>query len=126
MAGNHKDRGRKAMLFENRKGMEEIILKTVIKRLILCDFKVAATTRAPFDFIAHPPDESMSILGGVTRKGEKSIDERAEEILSISDVVGAQPLFITDGKLAPTTDIPIINSEDLERINLAEDLFSRL
>jgi len=97
-----------------------------LKRLILCDFKVAATTRAPFDFVAQPPEEDMKIIGGVTRKGERSIDERAEEILSISDVVGAQPLFITDGKLAPDTDIPLIDSEELERISLAEDLVSRL
>jgi len=110
----------KRLIIRNR------FLKTVMKRLILCDFKVAATTRAPFDFIAQPPDENVRIIGGVTRKGEKSIDERAEEILSISDVVGAQPLFITDGKLAPATDIPLINSEELERISLAEDLVSRL
>jgi len=110
----------KRLIIRNR------FLKTVLKRLILCDFKVAATTRAPFDFVAQPPEEDMKIIGGVTRKGERSIDERAEEILSISDVVGAQPLFITDGKLAPDTDIPLIDSEELERISLAEDLVSRL
>jgi len=110
----------KRLIIKNR------FLKTVLKRLILCDFKVAATTRAPFDFIAQPPDENMKIIGGVTRKGEKSVDERAEEILSISNVVGAQALFITDGKLALDTDIPLINSEELERINLAQDLVSRL
>jgi len=110
----------KRLIIKNR------FLKTVLKRLILCDFKVAATTRAPFDFIAQPPDENVKIIGGVTRKGEKSVDERAEEILSISHIVGAHPLFITDGKFALDTDIPLIDSEELERISLAQDLVSRL
>ncbi len=110
----------KRMIVRNR------LLKTVMKRLILCNFKVAATTRAPFDFVAQPPDDDVKIIGGVTRRGEKSIDERAKEILSISEVVNAQPLFITDGKLVPDIDIPLIDSEELERFNLAEDLVSRL
>jgi len=101
-------------------------LKTVLKRLILCDFKVAAATRAPFDFVAQAPSEDVKIIGGVTYKGEKGVDERAKEILSISDVVGAQPLFITDGNLWLDTDIPLIDSQELERICLAEDLISRL
>ncbi len=110
----------KRLIIRNR------LLKNVLKRLILCNFRVAATTRAPFDFIAQPPNEEVRIIGGVTRKGEKSIQERAEEILSISKVVNAQPLFITEGELIPDADIPFIDSEELERIRWAEDLFSRL
>jgi len=109
----------KRMIVRNR------FLKTVMKRLILCNFKVAATTRAPFDFIAQPPNADVKIIGGVTRRGEKSIDERAKEILSISEVVNARPLFVTDGKLVPEIDIPLIDSEELERLHLAEDWVSR-
>jgi putative transcriptional regulator len=101
-------------------------LKNVLKRLILCDFRVIATTRAPFDFIAEAPDEKIKIIGGVTRKGETTIDARAEEILSISNVVNAQPLFITEGTLSPDTDIPFIESHELEQMHLAEDVVSRL
>ncbi len=100
-------------------------LKNVLKKLILCDFKVTATTRAPFDFIAQPPNEDVKIIGGVTRRGEKSLNERAEEILSISEVVNAQPLFVTDGNLVPEIDIPLIDSEELAEFHLAEDWVSR-
>jgi len=110
----------KRLIIRNR------FLRTVLKRLILCNFKVAATTRAPFDFIAQPPNENVNIIGGVTHRGERNIDQRAEEILSISHVVKAQPLFITDGKLVPYSDIPLIRSDELEKIRLAEDLVSRL
>jgi len=101
-------------------------LQTVLKRLILCNFKVAATTRAPFDFIAQPPNGNVNIIGGVTHRRERNIDLRAEEILSISDIIDAQPLFITDGKLVPYSDIPVIHSEELQKMHLAEDLVSRL
>jgi putative transcriptional regulator len=110
----------KRLIIRNR------FLRTVLKRLILCDFRVAATTRAPFDFIAQPPNRDVNIIGGVTRKGERSIDQRAEEILSISNIVKAQPLFITDGQLIPYTNIPLIHSEELAKMQLAEDLVSRL
>ncbi len=101
-------------------------LRTVLKRLILCNFKVAATSRAPFDFIAQPPDENVNIIGGVARRGERNVDQRVQEILSISNIVNAQPLFITDGILVPSNDIPLIRSDELEKMQLAEDLFSRL
>jgi len=110
----------KRLMIRNR------FLKTVLKRLILCNFEVAATTRAPFDFIAQPPGDRVKLIGGVTRRGEKAIDERAQEILSIGNLVDAQPLFITDGRLLPDIDIPIIDSEELQRMHLAEDLVSRL
>jgi putative transcriptional regulator len=101
-------------------------LRTVMKRLILCNFKVAATPRAPFDFIAQPPNENVNIIGGVVRRGERNIDQRVEEILSVSDIVNGQPVFITDGAFVPNNDIPWINSDELEKMNLAEDLVSRL
>jgi len=101
-------------------------LRTVLRRLILCNFNVAATTRAPFDFIAQAPSSNVNIIGGVARRGEANIDLRAEEILSISTVVNARPLFITDGKSVPHSDIPLIYPQELEKMQLVEDLFSRL
>lgn len=102
------------------------LLQKVLKRLILCDFKVAATTRAPFDFIAQPPGKDFNIIGGVVHQKERHLDQRAEEILSISNVLEAQSVFITEGDFAPQSDIPLISSNELERIQLAEDLVSRL
>lgn len=110
----------KRLIIRNR------FLQMVLKRLILCNFKVAATTRAPFDFIAQPPNENVNIIGGVTHRGERNIDQRAEEILSISDILKAQPLFITDGKLVPYSDIPLIHSDELEKMRFAQELVSRL
>jgi len=110
----------KRLIIKNR------FLRTVLRRLTHCNFRVAATSRAPFDFIAQPPNENVNIIGGVARRGERNINLRAEEILSVSDVVRAQPVFITDGKLVPSSDIPLIHSDELEKMHLAKDLVSRL
>jgi len=109
----------KRLIIRNR------FLRTVLKQLTKRHFRVAATPRAPFDFIAQPPNGNMNIMGGVAFRGERNLDERVEEILSISEIVNAQPLFITDGRLLPSSDIPWIRSDELEKIQLATDLVSR-
>jgi len=101
-------------------------LKIVLKRLAQCHFNVAPTTRAPFDFIAQSPESQLSIIGGVTCKEERDVDKRAREILSVSEIVKAQPVFVTDGKLVPNNDIPLIHSEELNKIKQPEDLIARL
>jgi putative transcriptional regulator len=100
-------------------------LQTVLKQLILSDFKVAATTRAPFDFIAQPPNGKTNILGGVTQPGEININLRAEEIITIGDVAEATPIFITDGKLAPNNNIPLFHCEELEKLQWPLDIYLR-
>lgn len=100
-------------------------LKTVLKQLILSNFKVAATTLAPFDFIAQPPNGNVNIIGGVTHPGEININLRAEEIITVSDVAEAQPVFITDGRLTPNSNIPLIYSEELEKLQWSIDSFLR-
>jgi len=109
----------KRMFVKNR------FLRIVLKRLAQCHFKVAPTIKAPFDFIAQSPENQLKIIGGVASKGDRDLDQRASEILSISEVVKAQPIFVTEGKLAPNNDIPLICSEELNKIKQPKDLISR-
>jgi len=110
----------KRMFVKNR------FLRIVLKRLVQCHFNVAPTMRAPFDFIAQSPESQLNIIGGVTCTEEKDLDQRTNEILSISEIVKAQPMFVTDEKLVPNNDIPLIRSEELSKIKQPEDLIARL
>lgn len=110
----------KRMFVKNR------FLRIVLQRLAQCHFNVAPTMRAPFDFIAQSPESQLNIIGGVACTEEKDLDQRTNEILSISEIVKAQPMFVTDGKLVPNNDIPLIRSEELNKIKQPEDLFARL
>jgi putative transcriptional regulator len=109
----------KRMIVRNR------FLQTVLKKFTHCRFRVAPTTRAPFDFIAQNPKNHINIIGGVAQEKEENIDQRTKEILSISEIVEAQPVFITDGKFVPE-NIPLIHAEELEKTRFLEDLFAKL
>ena len=100
-------------------------LQTVLKKLNQCHFDVAPTMRAPFDFIAQSQEGQLNILGGITYREEKNLDQRAKEILSISEVVKAQPVFVTDGDLIPD-NIPSIRSEELNGMKHPKDLITKL
>jgi putative transcriptional regulator len=100
-------------------------LQTVLKKLNQCHFDVAPTMRAPFDFIAQCQESQLNILGGITYGEERNLDQRAKEILSICEVVKAQAVFVTDGKLVPD-NIPSIRSQELNEIKQSEDLITKL
>lgn len=108
----------KRMIVRNR------LLQTVMKKLAYFNFKVSPIKRAPFDFIAQCPKEQRNIVGGVTCRKERNVDQRTEEILSVSKIVGAHSVFITDGKQAPNNSISTVNCEELRRMNCAEDLMA--
>jgi len=101
-------------------------LKSVLKKLVRCNFRVALTKRAPFDFIAQFPEEGVNIIGGVADVREKDVDKRTKEIMSVSEIVKAHPIFITDRRHIPENDIPLIHQEELLKLRLPEDILSRL
>lgn len=99
-------------------------LQKVLSKFAQFNFRVAHISRAPFDFIAQSHEENLSIIGGVvSKKEEPNINKRAEEIISVSKVVNAQPLFITNGKRIPNNNILLISEKELEDIRCPEDLF---
>jgi putative transcriptional regulator len=100
-------------------------LQTVLKRLNQCHFNVAPTMKAPFDFIAQCQESQLNILGGVACGEERNLDQRAKEILSICEVVKAQAVFVTDGKLVPD-NIPSIRSQELNEMKYPKDLITKL
>jgi putative transcriptional regulator len=102
------------------------LLQTVLGKLSRFNFRVASTKLAPFDFVAQHQEENVSIVGGVTFEKEKNIDKRTREIMSVSEVVKAQPVLVTDGKHVPNNEIPLIHSKDLIKIKCTKDLMACL
>lgn len=100
------------------------LLQRVLRKFARFDFAVAPTKRAPFDFVAQFQKGRLSIIGGVTCKRERDVNQRTEEIMSVSEVINAQPVFITDGKQVPNNNIPLIHSEELTKIKCPEDLMA--
>jgi putative transcriptional regulator len=105
---------------------ESRFLQFVIKKLLQFNFSVFQTGRAPFDFVAKTPKSETSILGAVASEKEQNLGVRSEEIISVSKVVDAQPVFVTNSKRVSVENIPLLRLEDLEKIKCPEDLMAKL
>lgn len=110
----------KRMIVRNR------FLKAIMRKFAYFNLNVAPTERAPFDFIAQFPEEHLNIIGGVTNRKEQNVDRRAEEIISVSKIVKAQPVFITDGQTLQNDDIPLICYEELMKIRYSKEFINLL
>jgi len=101
-------------------------LKAVLRKLSHFGMSVTPTERAPFDFVVQFPEEQLNIIGGVTDRKEQDVDQRTKEIISVSEIVEAQPLFITDGQQAPNNKIPLIRYGELMGIKYLRELIDLL
>jgi len=100
--------------------------QTVLRKFAQFNFRATHTNRAPFDFIAQCSGKGLKIIGGVADKKERNVDQRTEEIISVSKIINAQPVFITDGKKIPNNDIPLIHHEDLVKMRDSEEFIAQL
>jgi putative transcriptional regulator len=110
----------KRMIVRNR------FLKAIMRKFAHFNLDVAPTERAPFDFIAQFPEEHVNIIGGVANRKEQDVDRRAKEIISVSEIVEAQPVFITEGQKLQNDDIPLIRYEELMKIRYSEEFINLL
>jgi len=110
----------KRMISENR------FLQFVIRKLLQFDFSVFQILHAPFDFVAKHPDMKTSLLVAATQEKEQHFEVRTKEIMSVSKIIDAQPIFIADSEKISNDNIHLIYREELEKIECPEDLMVKL
>jgi putative transcriptional regulator len=97
------------------------LLQRIFKKL--AGYNIVAVKKAPFDFVITVPKENMKIIGGVANGEEKTLSRRVDEILSLSKVVQAHPVLVTNGQKSPLNkDISCVKSEEISKIRCPEDL----
>jgi putative transcriptional regulator len=101
-----------------------VLLQKVFRKFPRWD--VTAVRRAPFDFVINVPPEEEVIVGGVAMNGEQELDKRVDEILSVSRVVEAHPVLITEKQKPSSRDIFCICRNEFSRIRTPEDLMENL
>lgn len=99
------------------------IVRKFLRRFSRCN--VTTVRNAPFDFVITVPEERMQIIGGVASCKEHKLERRVEEIISVSKVIKANPILITDGKKNIDKDIPCVRSEEIPKIRKPEDLIAK-
>jgi putative transcriptional regulator len=100
------------------------LLQKAFRRL--ARWNIITVRRAPFDFVVSVPEKKMRIIGGVANSNERELSRRINEILSVSRVVQAHPVLITEGQRLLNNDIFCIRSEELDRIRNPEDLIASI
>jgi putative transcriptional regulator len=98
------------------------LLMRIFRKSQRCN--VTTVKKAPFDFVITVPDEKMRVIGGVADNRERDLDKRVDEILSVSRIVQARPIMITEGSKLVKRDVSCICSKDLYNIRDAEDLIN--
>jgi putative transcriptional regulator len=96
------------------------LLQKIFKKL--ARYNIAAFKKAPFDFIIDVQEGKMKIIGGVVTNKERELGRRVNEILSVSRVVQAHPILITEGQKPLNKDILCIHYEEFSKIRDPEDL----
>jgi len=100
------------------------LMQKIFRKFTRC--RITAVKKAPFDFVITVPEEKMRIIGGVANDKEQELSKRVDEILSVSRVVGAHPILITEEQKASEKDILCIGWEEFSKIKDPEDLISKL
>lgn len=96
------------------------LLNKIFKKLAL--LQITTVKKAPFDFVMQVSEHQMQIVGGVADADELELSTRIDEILSVSKVIGARPILISEGPRPCERNIPYICCEDFSRIKNQEDL----
>ncbi|MCK4474803.1 helix-turn-helix domain-containing protein [Candidatus Bathyarchaeota archaeon] len=102
------------------------LLRKILRKLVHGNVPAIHVRKAPFDFVVKVPEGKMKIIGGVADGKEPELDRRVDEILSVSRVVQARSVFITDGPKPSNKDIPFIHVEELSKIRGPEDFVAKL
>jgi len=101
-------------------------LRKIFRKFAHHNVTMVSVRKAPFDFVIRVHEEKMKIIGGVSDGKEREVERRVEEILSVSNVVQAHPVFITNGKKPLNKDVSFIHSREISKIRKPEDLVTKI
>jgi len=100
----------------------KVLLQKIFRKFAFCD--ISPVHKAPFDFIMNVPNGKYVIMGSVAVNGERNLDNRVEELLSICRVVCAHPVLITEKPETSSKDLFCVCIDELSEMRTPEDLIA--
>jgi putative transcriptional regulator len=100
----------------------KVLLQKVFRKFAFCD--LSAVQKAPFDFIMNIPNDKCVIVGSVAVDGEKNLDNRIDEIISICHVIRARPVLIMKKPRNSSKDAHCVCMDELSLMRTPEDLIA--
>jgi putative transcriptional regulator len=98
------------------------LLQKVLRKFAFCD--ISPVYKAPFDFVMNVPNGKRVIVGGVAVHGERNLDNRLGEILSVCHVIPARPVLITEKSRVFSDNVSCICIDELSGMRMPEDLIA--
>jgi putative transcriptional regulator len=99
------------------------LLQRIMGKFAKCH--ITTVERAPFDFVIVVSD-NRRIVGGVANPKEPELNRRVDEILSVSKIMNAHPVLITEDACSREKDILCISSKEVAHMNGPEDLIAKV
>ncbi len=100
------------------------ILTRVFKKF--ASYDISPVEKAPFDFVMNLPKEKYVIVGAVVTSNEDWPEERTEELLSVSRVVNAHPILITEKRETCRDDLTRVWADELALMRSPLELVSSI
>ena len=98
------------------------LLQKIFKKFALCD--IFAVQKAPFDFIMNAPNGKYVIVGSIAMNGEKQLNNRMKETMSVCRVVHGHPVLITEKRKPFSRNIACVCIDELFAMRTPEDLIA--
>jgi putative transcriptional regulator len=98
------------------------LLQKIFKKFALCD--ISAVQKAPFDFIMNAPNEKYVVVGSIAMNGEKHLNNRIKETMSVCRVVHGHPVLITEKPKPFSRNIACVCIDELSAMRTPEDLIA--
>jgi putative transcriptional regulator len=109
-----------------RENIRNGFLQSILGKLKQFDLKVSLVKKAPFDFTACCPRTEFKIIGGAFKTKERYVEERIEEIVSLSKIAEAKPLLMSKEKIATPDDVIFLKCDELAQIGDRKELTALL
>ena len=100
----------------------KVLLQKFFRKFAFCD--ISPVYKAPFDFVMNVPNGKYVIVGSVAVNGERNLDNRVEELLSICRVVHAHPVLVTEKRTYLGRDMACVCVDELSVMRTPEDLIA--
>ena len=100
--------------------IRKVLLQKVMRKFAFCD--ISPVYRAPFDFVMNVPEDKRVIVGSVAARDERCLEKRVEEIVSVSNVIGARPVLITEKPRFSSSGLFCVCVDDLSAMCSPEEL----
>ena len=98
------------------------LLQKVFNKFAFCD--LSPVYKAPFDFIMNVPNGKYVIVGSVVVNGERNLDNRIEEVISVCHVIRARPVLIMEKTRHYRKNVCCVCIDELSLMRTPEDLLA--